>query len=126
MVNPYARLETILLIAVGGFAGANLRYFVDLAVPDALVATLLVNVLGSFALGVVLYESLRVGVGSEQARLVLGTGVLSSFTTFSTFVLDAVTAAPTVAAAYVLGSYVLGFTGVLLARGLVTRYLEGP
>lgn len=50
--RPLAVLETILLIGLGGFAGVNLRYFAGLVVPSSLVATLLVNVIGSFALSV--------------------------------------------------------------------------
>ncbi|WP_253738925.1 fluoride efflux transporter FluC [Halohasta salina] len=74
------RLEPILLIAVGGFAGANLRGFVDLLVPGSLAGTLAVNVLGSFALGVLVYDSLGQPAIADNARLVFGTGFLSSFT----------------------------------------------
>lgn len=119
--HPLVRLETLLLIAVGGFAGSNLRYFVELTVPSTLAATFLVNVLGSFALAVILYEASTVGVLSNEAKFVFGTGFLSSFTTFSTFVLDAVTADPAVGLAYVAASYLCGFAAVLLGRLTVTR-----
>ena len=117
------RLEAVLLIAVGGFAGANLRYFVELLVPSAMLATFAVNVAGSFALGVIVYEADAVGAFSEQARYVLATGFLSSFTTYSAFVVDALTATPAVGVAYVLASYAVGFAAALAGRETVRRIL---
>jgi len=110
------RLEPIVLVGIGGFVGANLRYFVELLVPATLVATALVNILGSAALGFVVYESQFAGRISAPSRRVLATGLLSSFTTYSTFVVDAVLAEPLVGAGYVTGSYALGFLGVVLGR----------
>lgn len=81
------------LVAVAGGAGAALRYLVDLAVTRAAGAgfpwgTLVVNVTGSFGLG------LAAGAVSDAAVLaVIGTGLLGGYTTFS-----AVAAASAVAA----------------------------
>ncbi|PSQ19675.1 hypothetical protein BRD00_01250 [Halobacteriales archaeon QS_8_69_26] len=110
-------VETVVLIAVGGFVGSNLRYAVDLvaAGPEG---TLLVNVAGSFLLGFVLYEVLYSGVLTGRTRLVVATGLLSSFTTYSTFVLETATAVPRVLVANVVASYALGFAGVLTGRWL--------
>ena len=110
-----SQLEPILLIAVGGFAGANLRHFVDLLV-GGLSGTFVVNVAGSFALGVLVYDSLAEPTIADNSRLVFGTGFLSSFTTYSTFVLDTVLADPGVAVGYVVTSYLTGFAAVLAAR----------
>lgn len=115
------RLEAAALVAVGGFAGANLRYGVELFVPSALAATFAVNAVGSFALGVVLSEADRVGVLSQRARYVLATGLLSSFTTYSGFVVDALTAAPAVGVGYVFASYAVGFAAALAGRESVRR-----
>lgn len=108
----------ILIVGIGGFAGSNLRYFVELVVPPTLVATATVNVLGCLALGFLFYENLFAGEISQSSRTVLATGFISSFTTYSTFVIDAVTATPTIGLAYLGGSYALGFVGVVLGRGL--------
>ena len=116
--HPIRKLEPIVLVAIGGFAGSNLRYFVELLVPATLVATALVNVVGSFALGFIVYENQFAGRISVSTRRVLATGFLSSFTTYSTFVVDTVMAEPAVGAVYVVGSYALGFVGVLFGRGL--------
>ncbi|WP_436902107.1 fluoride efflux transporter FluC [Halovenus halobia] len=114
-----ARLEAVLGVGIGGFVGANLRYLVDVLVPTTLVATAIVNVLGSFALGLIVYEAEFTGRLTATSRRVLATGVLSSFTTYSTFVVDALTATPALGVGYVFGSYALGFLGVLGGRALV-------
>jgi len=96
------------LVATGGFVGALSRYAVEVAIPSALVATLAVNVLGSFALGVLFYGN-RGGLVGERAMLGAATGFISSFTTYSAFVVDTTAVAPTTAGLYVAGSYALGF-----------------
>jgi len=110
------RLEPFLLVGIGGFAGANLRYALDLIVPGVVVGTFLVNVLGSFALGVLVYDSLNSPAIAENSRLVFGTGFLSSFTTYSNFVLDTILVEPLTAAGYVLASYIVGFLAVVAGR----------
>ena len=114
----------LLLIAAGAFAGANLRYALGLQLPG-LVGTLAANVFGSVALGVLLYEATFAGRLSRETRLLLGTGLLSSFTTYSTFVVDAVTAAPVTALWYVLATYGLGLVGVLVGRAIARRLAGG-
>jgi CrcB protein len=83
-------MTTILVIALGAAVGANLRYGLSLwaagqwgtAFP---YGTLLINVLGSFAIGVVMVLlTTRLAV-SDGWRLLLVTGLLGGFTTFSTF-----------------------------------------
>jgi CrcB protein len=51
--HPIAIVESLALVGLGGFAGANARYAVGLVFP-ALTATLIVNAVGSLALGFVL------------------------------------------------------------------------
>lgn len=63
-----------------------------------------------------LYEELYSDTISQTSRTILATGFIASFTTYSTFVIDAVTTAPVVALGYIAGSYVLGFIAVLLGR----------
>ena len=110
-------VETILIIAVGGFAGSNLRYFVELTLPSSLAATMVVNGLGSMALGFLFYENILGEAISESGRSLMATGFISSFTTYSTFIIDSLTATPLVAIGYVITSYALGFTAVVVGRG---------
>jgi len=112
-----------MLVGVGGFLGATLRYLVGLFQPG-LTGTLVVNVAGSFLLGVVVYESLGPDLLDELSRRLLATGMLSSFTTYSTFAVETVQAGPALGAANVIGSYGLGIGGVLVGRALAGQ-LEG-
>ena len=96
------------LVAAGGFVGASLRYGVGAALPG-LVGTLAANVVGSFVLGVAVST-----LSDARTRLFLGTGLLSSFTTYSTFAVETVTASPAVGAANVAATYALGVTAALL------------
>jgi CrcB protein len=109
-------IETLLLVAIGGFAGSNLRYFVGTLLAGA-VGTLVVNVLGSFALGFLLYEAHYSAVVSHRTHVVVGTGFLSSFTTYSTFALESV-GFGFAGLGYVAASYALGFGAVLIGRRL--------
>ncbi|PSQ41518.1 hypothetical protein BRD10_00330 [Halobacteriales archaeon SW_12_71_31] len=105
------------LIAVGGAVGASLRYGLAVVVPG-LGATLAANVVGSAALGALVAAGDR---PSPRVRLALGTGLLSSFTTYSTFAVEAVTATPGVAVVYVVASVGLGLAAAALAGTLVRR-----
>ena len=124
MSDGVRRAEPLLLIAVGGFAGATCRFLLDGALPAGFPwGTLAVNVLGSFLLGVLLYENRLVGALGPETRLVLGTGFLSSFTTYSTFAVETSALAPPVAVANVAANYTLGLLAVLLGR-VVARMLQ--
>lgn len=123
--HPLVRLEVLVLIAIGGFAGSNLRYFVNGLVPG-LGGTLVVNVLGSFALGFILYEALYAGLLADQTRFVVTTGFLSSFTTYSTFVVQTALAdSPLWLIANIIGNYGFGFLGVFLGQVLARRLNGG-
>lgn len=77
-------MNTVLLISVGAFFGAPLRYYVDhqfrrrFSFPGGI---LLVNVAGSFLLGVI-------SKSSTDVVALLGTGFAGAFTTWSAFALD--------------------------------------
>lgn len=118
MIRPHhvEKIEAVLLVGIGGFAGSNLRYFFEQSIASSLGATAAVNVLGSLVIGVLLYEKIFSGTISPRSRTVLATGFIASFTTFSTFVIDAIRAGPVVGLGYVFGSYALGFGAVLVGR----------
>lgn len=114
------QLKSVLLVAVGGFAGAVLRHVVAVALPGGFPwGTLAVNVTGSFALGILLFEAKLAGRLSAETRLILGTGFLSSFTTYSTFAVQTAALSPMLAVANVGANYALGFTAVLAGRAAV-------
>lgn len=105
----------LLLIALGGAAGSVLRHLVQLAVTAPL-GTLVVNVAGSFAMGVLVI----VLAGRALVSPMLLTGLLGGFTTFSAFSLDAVrlweAGQATQALLYALTS--VGLSCAALAAGL--------
>ncbi|WP_026381025.1 fluoride efflux transporter CrcB [Afifella pfennigii] len=86
----------LLLVAAGGAVGAAGRHLVSgsalkLLGPGFPHGTLIVNVVGSFLMGLlVAWLALRATHAGTNLRLFLATGVLGGFTTFSAFSLDVV------------------------------------
>jgi len=81
---------TYLAVALGGAVGAMARYGLSGWIHNATgalfpVGTLLVNVVGSFIIGVALYLSTERFLWPAETRLFLTTGFCGSLTTFSTF-----------------------------------------
>lgn len=79
---------TVLLILLGGGAGAVARFAVDATVQrrrlgEFPLGTLVVNLGGSFVLGLLLGLSVP-----HRGMLILGTATLGSYTTFSTWMLE--------------------------------------
>lgn len=88
-------MKYLLFIALGGAVGSTARYLVSTWVHSLWegrwpIGTLLVNLLGSFAIGLVFVLIERQQIHSDW-RGVLMVGFLGAFTTFSTFSLEAVT-----------------------------------
>lgn len=83
-------MDRVLLVAVGGGAGSVLRYLTSgLAARwlglDFPYGTLIVNVAGSFLIGLVQALADEAAVIPEPARLFLSAGVMGGFTTYSAF-----------------------------------------
>ncbi len=103
--------------------GGILRHLSSLAIARAFgtafpYGTLLINVSGSFALGLLAGFLASHGTDNTNLRLLLATGLLGGFTTFSAFSLETITLLernqPAIAVAYVLASV----AGALLALAL--------
>lgn len=122
-------IQTLLTVALGGALGASGRYLVNIAAPRLFghgfpFATVIVNVAGSFLMGMLVVVLAHKG-GTRFAPFLL-TGVLGGFTTFSAFSLDAAklweAGQSATAAGYVVGSVVLAlaalFAGMAFARGI--------
>ncbi|NVO21913.1 fluoride efflux transporter CrcB [Donghicola sp. C2-DW-16] len=122
---------TVLQVALGGAIGASFRYLTNVSVmrllgPGFPWGTVVCNVIGSFAMGVLVV--VLANTGNNKYAPLLMTGLLGGFTTFSAFSLDAVTlferGALMPAAAYVLTSVVVSIIalslGLLFARGIVS------
>lgn len=118
-----------LYAAIGGALGAAARYGVNLTAPKLLGhgfpwATMIVNVTGSFVMGLLITVMALAWSTSQEMRVFLATGVLGGFTTFSAFSLDFVTLyerkeyglAFGYAGSSVVMSLVAVFAGLYLAR----------
>jgi len=83
-------LYNVMLVAAGGAIGAVGRYCVvsALALGAFPLGTLIVNVAGSFLIGLLASAATSPGLIDPQWRLFLQTGLLGAFTTFSAFSLE--------------------------------------
>lgn len=112
-----------LLVVLGAMVGAPLRFVTDLVIQsrrDSVFpwGTLVVNVVGSFVLGIVL------GAADGPTRLLLGTGFSGALTTYSTFSYEtlrlAEEGAGLLAAANVVVSVVVGVGAAMLGVVVAT------
>lgn len=75
---------SFLFVALGGFIGSILRFYISLRFNKHLLGTLLANVTGSIFLAFMMTFYLH-GVISENIWLFSGIGFSGAYTTFSTF-----------------------------------------
>jgi len=116
-----------LIVFLGAGLGGALRHGVNVGAARWLgtalpYGTLIVNVAGSFLMGLLAgFFMYRSGI-PQHVRLFLTTGILGGFTTFSTFSLDAAVLierhAYGMAAGYVVGSVAAGLAGLFFGLSL--------
>ena len=122
-------MTTLIQVAFGGAIGASLRYLTNIGAmrwfgPGFPYGTMIVNVTGSFVMGVLVVVFAQKG-GMRYAPFAL-TGALGGFTTFSAFSLDSLTlferGQTGLALAYIVGSVGLSLggiaAGVMVTRGI--------
>jgi CrcB protein len=121
------RVWAMLMIALGAAVGANMRYALSLWAARQWGATfpygtLLINVSGCFAIGMVMVLLTTRFTSGDTWRLLLVTGLLGGFTTFSTFGYETymllVGGSWLAAGLNMLASVGLGVVGVILGAGL--------
>ena len=112
---------------MGGAVGTGLRLAVDTLIPHAddgfPVSTVVVNVVGALALGLLVARVW--GSAPTWLRAGLGPGLLGSFTTFSALTVSLVTLSASgqwmIALGYLVASLVLGFGAAVLGLRLGRR-----
>jgi CrcB protein len=88
-------MDKVLWISIGAVLGANLRYWVgDWAAQrfgsSFPYGTLLINLSGSFLLGLIVSMSMENFIIDPRLRLLLTIGFLGSYTTFSTYAYESI------------------------------------
>lgn len=123
-------MANLLLVVIGGGIGAGIRHLTNMGAlrlvgPNYPWGTIVINIVGSFVMGLFIAMLARRG-GSNELRLFVATGILGGFTTFSAFSLDFATLwergatlpAFGYALASVIGAILALFLGLWLARSL--------
>jgi CrcB protein len=126
-----AAMARFFLICLGGAVGTGARYLLGGWAQRALgttfpYGTLIINALGSFCIVVIMYLSIQRGLIPPTLRLVLTTGIMGGFTTYSTFNYETIRllqdGAPGLAALNVLATVFVcllaGGIGVFVCRAI--------
>ena len=117
-----------IIVGIGGFIGTVCRYLIgllpvgsDTAFP---IKTLLINVIGSFLIGLIAAFSAKNSEFNPQVVLMLRVGVCGGFTTFSTFAYESTelmkNGQAMLALGYACASIILGVSAVFLAHFIVS------
>jgi CrcB protein len=126
------RADVLAVIAVGGALGSAARWALGTALPhepgQIPLATLLENVTGAAALGVLMVLLTELLPPRRYTRPFWGVGVLGGYTTFSTYMLDTqallLAGRSATAAVYLFGTLVLGlaatWAGITVTRSVIT------
>ena len=117
-----------LFVGIGGFIGSVCRYLIGLIPLSPSngfpVKTLVINVAGAFAIGLIAAAAAKNADISPRIVLLLKTGICGGFTTFSTFALEISDmlrgGSWAAAAAYMLLSLILGVAAVFAAETLLS------
>ena len=120
-------MSNVLLIGMGGFIGAILRYSISGFVQGWSkgnpfpIGTLAVNILGCFVIGLLSQLAETHGLFSPEARSLVFIGFLGAFTTFSTFGNDTMnlfSSSPWLSITNVSAHIVLGLIAVWVGRNV--------
>ena len=124
-------LQQFAAVGIGAALGAWLRWGLGAALnplfPTLPLGTLSANLVGGFAMGMVMEFATRHALLSPDARLFVTTGFLGGLTTFSTFSAEATTLllrgewlwGAALVCSHVVGSIALTLAGLWLARSML-------
>ena len=113
-------MRDTVLVGLGGMVGSIARFWLSVLLQRLVgsafpVGTVTVNVLGSFALGVVLALTLHRGEATHPMRALLGVGFCGGFTTMSTFSYETVALWREGQMAFATGNVLLTLAACVLA-----------
>ncbi len=112
MLKEVIYMKKILIVGLGGFIGASLRYVISKHSSNIFggqfaYGTLVVNVLGGLLIGFILELTTFTDFISPNMKLFLTTGIMGGLTTFSTFSYETITF-------FSNGSYFLAAINIIL------------
>lgn len=112
-------LKYSLIVGLGGALGSISRYLIQYYFQNKLsttfpLSTILVNIIGSFIIGIVFALADKGNVLRPEIRLLIAVGFCGGFTTFSTFSLDVI---------YLLKSFSAFYIAVYIASSVVLSVL---
>jgi len=124
-------MRVLLLVFTGGGLGSVLRYLMSRWFNETMISafpfgTFVVNIIGCFFIGFVIFYTERYGEQADTWRLFLATGLCGGFTTFSAFSLENAQLISDqrilIFLLYTAGSVILGllatYLGLLAGRGI--------
>ena len=123
-------MDRYLLVLAGAAVGGVARYAISVAVTERFagrfpLGTLVVNVTGCFLIGLLMPYFTERGAPHPQVRLLVVTGVLGGYTTFSAFAWESFEAVDQgsfwIGLANLAGSVVLGYFAVWCGVWLIRR-----
>jgi fluoride exporter len=118
-------IKHFLLVGLGGAIGSMLRYAGGLLYTNKSfpLTTFLINITGSFVIGMVIGVFVKNESSSHNWKLFLATGICGGFTTFSTFSFENLQLLQegkiVLSSLYILGSIVIGITASLIGFKLI-------
>jgi len=124
-------LDRYLMVLVGGGVGALMRYIAGMTIAARIggrfpLGTLVINVTGSFLIGILMPLLTERFQPHSNWRLLLVVGVLGGYTTFSTFEYETFRAAQDggkwIGLVNVVASVVLGYVAVWIGSAIVGRH----
>jgi fluoride exporter len=127
--------QAFFYVGIGGFIGANARYYLSLVLTERLIrltnvplpfGTALINVTGSMLLAMLsVWTARRTGFLSDSAKLVIGTGFFGAYTTFSTYANESINLLQGnhifLGWAYIVGTNALCLFGVICGLWLANQ-----
>jgi CrcB protein len=119
-------VKNFILVGLGGGIGSMLRYaaYLFLSNKNFPFATLTVNIIGSFIIGLVVALSIKDENFLNNWKLFLATGICGGFTTFSALSAENVVLLQNgkyfMALSYIATSIILGITAAWLGFKLIT------
>ncbi len=121
----------IIIVGIGGFVGAIARYgvssfFAGSSIGSFPTGTFLANILGCLLIGAAVGLIEGSEIASENLRLLVITGLLGSFTTFSTFGLEVFSLLETgywkMGVSYLGLSFLAGLLAVWSGRSIISTF----